>query len=137
MKTPDITPAQAKADAVLILGVASALGLKLDGQVSNWLTIAIIAAATVAHLVGYFADASLRGSRAKAAYEIGQAKLEAAYNDPVAAAERLEKTLARVVKALDAQSGLWALGSRQSVAKAADIAGAKSTSIPITETPSV
>lgn len=129
MKTPDITPAQAKADAVLILGIASALGLKIDGQVSTWLTIAIIAAATVAHLVGYFTDAKLRGARARSAYEIGQAKLEAAYNDPVVTADKLAAILAGVERAIAAQS-------TKAAQSEADwpVARKVSTPIPITET---
>lgn len=105
MKTPDITPAQAKADAVLIIGIASALGLKLDGQVSSLLTVAIIAAATLAHLVSYFTDAKLRGSRSSNAVQIAEARAYAVYEaakaNPVATAEQIESIAAKIVQAID------------------------------------
>lgn len=104
MKTPDITPAQAKADAVLIIGVASALGLKLDGQTSSLLTVVIIAAATLAHIVSYFTDAKLRGKRVENLESIVWAKINAAQANPVATAEQVEKIAKAIVDAIDRNS---------------------------------
>lgn len=113
MKTPDLTTAQIKADVALVLGIATAIGLNIDGQTSQLITAVVIGAFALLHFASYFADAKLRSARAHSAYEIGQAQAKAAYNDPVAAVERIEKTIARLAKALDAQSVKGGLGSSQ------------------------
>lgn len=115
MKTPDLTPAQIKADIALVLGVAASVGLNIDGRLSGLITAAAIAAFALAHFASYFADAKLRGERARSVRDIAEVQWDKAASDPVATAERLEKVLTRVVKALDAQSSQKASTQESSV----------------------
>lgn len=120
MKTPDLTPAQIKADVALVLGVAASVGLNIDGQTSGLITAVLIGAFALAHFASFFADAKIRGARARAALEIGESKAQAAFHDPVVTAEKLERFAETVIAALDAN---FAAGNQQ----------AATTKIPVTE----
>lgn len=61
---PDLTPAQITADVVFLVGIATAFGLKIDGDTSTTLTAAAIAAFAFINAAHKLADAFIRGKRA-------------------------------------------------------------------------
>ena len=64
IKLPDITPAQIAAFVTFVAGVATTLGFKFDGALSNGVTEVLVAAWALVAAAWKLADAHIRGKRA-------------------------------------------------------------------------
>jgi hypothetical protein len=66
MQMPNITPAQIAAFVKLVVVLAAALGLNIDGELSDALTGALVAAVAFASAALTLADAIIRHGRSRA-----------------------------------------------------------------------
>lgn len=65
LKMPDITPAQIAAAVKLVVGLGTAVGLNIDGELSDSITAVLVAAVALVSGILTIADAVIRGNRAK------------------------------------------------------------------------
>ncbi len=83
MKTPDITPVQAKSGVASLVVILSLLGVDVGTDVSDALVVIVVAALALVHSVLLVSDAIIRAARAKNADVIAEAQAIAAEVPPV------------------------------------------------------
>lgn len=83
LSTPSITPAQIKAVIVQVTTLSALLGLNVGDDVSNSVTIAVVALFTAYSSVVVAADAVIRRARANNAVAIAQSQALQVQNAPV------------------------------------------------------